>query len=109
VVLDVLQEFADADLVRLEVNTLAIAEAKVDRGAPADGLAVQLLEPAPGAEDLAEPPLLRVVRILVDLPAPFPVFGGPIELAAVLEDRRQGIECLLAVTGLGLVGDGLVD
>ena len=39
----------------------------------------------------------------------FQVLGGPVELAAVLEDRRQTVQGLFILAGLGIVGDRLVD
>ena len=54
---------------------------------------------------LGLPAGLIAVRVLASLEVP----GRPVELAAVLEDRRQLRQGLLAVAGPGLVGDLLVD
>ena len=108
--LDVLQELAEQDLVRLEMDAAAVAEAEVDRGSPAGRLGHQGLELSPGAEDLVELLLLpAVVSVSVEHPASFQVLGGPVELAAVLEDRRQAVQGLFVLAGFGIVGDRLVD
>ena len=56
--LDVREQLLMAELVRLEVDAAAVAEAEIDRGAPACGLGPRGVELAPGAEDLIDLRLL---------------------------------------------------
>ena len=51
----------------LEMNLLAVAEAKVDRGPAAGGQGAERVELAPGTEDLVEVVLLGVFLIAVEL------------------------------------------
>ena len=93
VIPDVLQELANEDLVRLEMDTPAVAEAEVDRGTAARGLGRHRVEQAPVAEDLVEPLRLpAVARVSVAVQAALEVVGGPVELAAILEEGCQRIE-----------------
>ena len=109
VLLDVAQELGQPDLVGLEVNAAAVAKAEIDRRSPAGGLGHQRLELAPGPQDLLHLLVLCSARVAVDVLAPFQVAGRPVELAAVLENRRELSEGVFAMACLGIVGDRLVD
>src|SRR5262249_29531293 len=105
IILHVLQELVGEDLAGLEVDAAAVTEAEVDRGAPAGGMRPYQLELAPGAEDLVDVLGLDLVLVPVGGDASLQLVDGPIELPAVLEDRRQGAEGLFPVPGPGLVRD----
>ena len=84
------KSLSTSDPVRFEMDPAAVAEAEVDRGAPAGRLSFHRLNCPQAAEDLVEPLLLpAIVPVTMDASALLQVLGGPVELAAILEDRRQ--------------------
>ena len=93
----------------LEPNAAAVAKAEVNRRSPAGGLGHYRLELAPGSQDPLYQQFLDGIRVAVGILAPFQVVGRPVELEAILEDRGNLGEGVLAVARPRIVGDRLVD
>ena len=106
---DVVEQLGDENLVRFEVHLLAVAEAKFDRSACSSRKSRMCLESAPGTEDLVDLLFLVIFFIAVDFAAFFQILGGPVELQAVFEYGSEGVQGGLALAGLGVIGDGLID
>ena len=98
------------DLVRFEMNAASVAKTEADRRSPVRGLGHHRLELSPAIQDLVDPVLLpAAVGIAVKDTAALQIPDGPIELATVLENRRQAVQGHFVVTGFGIAGDRLVD
>ncbi len=107
VFLDVVEQLRVEDFVRLEVDSLAVAEEEIDGCAGACRAGHEGLELAPGTDDLIDVFFLAVIWVVVDLDGSLQVLNTPVELQAVFEDGGEHVESDASLP-VGVVGDCLV-
>ena len=89
VLLDIPYNLVDKDLVSLEPDAAAVAEAEIDRGTLAGRLGHESARTGPSAEDLLQLQVLDAIVVLIFVDAPFQVSGRPLVLASAFEDRGE--------------------
>ena len=108
------EQLGDVDLLGDELDLFGVAKAEFDARAAAGRLRQHAFELAPVADDLVELPLILLALGAGEFfDGDAQVFGGPVVLAAILEDLYElaegGAGRILVLAG-GLVGErGLVE